>query len=68
MLTVTETAAEKIKTLIGEEGNPNRGLRMGVVGGGCSGFQYKLEFADEGGEMDHVFEDKGVKIFFDMKR
>jgi iron-sulfur cluster assembly protein len=67
MLTVTETAAEKIKTLIGEEGNPNRGLRMGVVGGGCSGFQYKLEFADEGGEMDHVFEDKGVKIFIDMK-
>ncbi len=67
MVTVTDAAVEKIKVLIGTEDSANRGLRMGVMGGGCSGFQYKLEFVDSGGEMDHTFEIKGVKIFIDMK-
>lgn len=67
MITVTDIAAEKIKTLLNEKGNPDHGLRMGVMGGGCSGFQYKLDFEKEEGEMDQVFEIKGVKIFIDMK-
>jgi iron-sulfur cluster assembly accessory protein len=67
MVTVTDAAVEKIKALIGAEGSAERGLRMGVMGGGCSGFQYKLEFVDSGGEMDHTLEIKGVKIFIDMK-
>ncbi len=42
MVTVTETAADKIKTLLTEQGNPEHGLRMMIAGGGCSGFQYRL--------------------------
>ena len=67
MITVTDAAAQKIKTLITENEKELDGLRMAVKGGGCSGFQYDLEFADRGDELDHVFETKGVKIFVDMK-
>ena len=67
MVVVTDAAAEKIKALIDKDGHVDGGLRMGVMGGGCSGFQYKLEFAEDSGDMDHVFEIKGVKIFIDMK-
>ncbi len=42
-------------------------LRVGVVGGGCSGLSYKLDFDNEVQPMDQVFEDKGVKIVCDLK-
>ena len=67
MISVTDAAVQKIKTLITENEKELDGLRMAVKGGGCSGFQYDLEFADRGDELDHVFETKGVKIFIDMK-
>lgn len=67
MVVVTDAAAEKIKALIDKDSHVQGGLRMGVMGGGCSGFQYKLEFSEVSGDMDHVFETKGVKIFIDMK-
>ena len=67
MVTVTDAAADKIRVLLSEQGNEERGLRMGVMGGGCSGFQYKLDFEEREGDMDQVFETKGVKIFIDMK-
>ena len=67
MVTVTDTAAEKIRTLLSEKGTEGHGLRMGVMGGGCSGFQYQLDFEEQQGEMDQVFEINGVKIFIDMK-
>lgn len=67
MVTITEAAAAKIKDLLGEQGNEGRGLRLGVMGGGCSGFQYKLDFEESAGDLDHVFEIAGVKVFIDMK-
>ena len=67
MITVTETAVQKIKTLLEEQGNPDYGLRMGVKGGGCSGFQYNLTFEGGVGEMDQVIEANGVKVFVDAK-
>ncbi|MEE3235437.1 MAG: iron-sulfur cluster insertion protein ErpA [Candidatus Latescibacterota bacterium] len=67
MITVTDAAAQKIKTLISENDKKLEGLRMAVKGGGCSGFQYDLEFADNCDDLDHVFEAAGVKIFVDMK-
>lgn len=67
MISVTDTAVKKIKTLISENDSKLEGLRMAVKGGGCSGFQYDLEFADRSDELDHIFETKGVKIFVDMK-
>ena len=67
MVIITEVAAEKIKNLLHEQGNEGHGLRLGVMGGGCSGFQYKLDFEERAGDLDHVFEIAGVKIFIDMK-
>jgi iron-sulfur cluster assembly accessory protein len=67
MVTVSETAANKIKTMLEEQGHPDHGLRVGVTGGGCSGFQYKLVFENKADEMDQVIEDNGVKVFIDAK-
>ena len=67
MVTVTDAAADKIKVMLSTQGNEGHGLRMGVMGGGCSGFQYKLAFEELEGDMDQVFEINGVKIFIDMK-
>ena len=67
MITVTEAAAEKIKGLIEKDGTSQSGLRMGIVGGGCSGFQYNLAFESNAGEMDQVIETAGIKVFVDAK-
>lgn len=67
MISVTETAAEKINELLVEEGKPGSGLRMYVQGGGCSGFQYGL-MIDEGtgdADSDKIFEVNGVRLFVD---
>lgn len=67
MISVTETAAEKINELLIEEGKTGSGLRMYVQGGGCSGFQYGL-MIDEGtgdADSDKVFEVNGVRLLVD---
>ncbi|MCA1614205.1 MAG: iron-sulfur cluster assembly accessory protein [Acidobacteria bacterium] len=67
-LGVTETAAEEIKKFMsGEEGLPETaGLRVRVVPGGCSGFQYSLNIEEESRQGDHVFEQHGIRLFVDM--
>ena len=67
MITVSDEAAAKVRDLLTKEGKPSSGLRLAVTGGGCSGFQYKLEFSEAPGEMDAVIESKGVKVFVDPK-
>ncbi len=67
MITVTDTADEKIKTMPEEHGQPEYGLRMMVVGGGCSGFQHSLAFDEAPKESDRVIDCKDVKVFMDMK-
>ena len=67
MITVTDAAAGKIRALLQKEGNPTHGLRVAVRGGGCSGFQYHLEFEETPREMDQVVESKGVRVFVDPK-
>lgn len=68
MITVTETAARKIKELLVRDGRPeNHGLRLKVVGGGCSGLQYQLDFDDAAGVDDSTIESYGVRVFVDMK-
>ena len=64
MITLTEFAASKIKTLLTEK--QETGIRAGVQGGGCSGFTYKLEF-DNQKENDRVIETRGVELYIDPK-
>ena len=67
MLIMTEVAAEKVKTIMKSEGTPeDHGLRIRVMGGGCSGFQYQLVF-DSAKEGDEVVEQDGVKLMVDPK-
>ena len=63
MITLTEAAANKVKELIKP---PNNGLQVGVQGGGCSGFTYKLLF-DNKKDGDRVITDKDVEIYLDQK-
>jgi len=76
-MTTTENSiyiSDKAKTKViqlmkdaGVEGDANFFLRVGVVGGGCSGLSYKLDFDNEAKPMDQVFEDNGLKIVTDLK-
>lgn len=65
MLTLTETAAKKISDLRLEEGKPEWGLRIRVVGGGCSGMSYELGWDDTPVDGDNVVETNGVKVIVD---
>lgn len=65
VVTVTAKAAEMVKVTMAKEGVQGFGLRVGVVGGGCSGFQYNLTFEEKAGADDVVFEQDGVTVFVD---
>jgi iron-sulfur cluster assembly protein len=67
-LNVTEAAATEIKKFMsGEEGLPETsGLRVRVVPGGCSGFQYSLNIEEESRQGDFILDEKGVRLFVDM--
>ncbi len=67
MITVTPQAAVKIKDIkAAQAGSEESALRVRVVGGGCSGFQYQLVF-DNAQPGDQVFESDGVKVVVDPK-
>ena len=61
----TDAAADKVKQLIDEEGNPDLKLRVFVQGGGCSGFQYGFTFDEEVNEDDTVMNKNGVQLLID---
>ena len=61
----TDSAANRVKELIEEEGNPDLKLRVFVTGGGCSGFQYGFTFDEETGEDDTTMEKNGVTLLVD---
>jgi len=64
-LTFTDSAAEKVRTLIEEEGNPDLKLRVFVSGGGCSGFQYGFTFEESVNDDDTALEKGGVTLLID---
>ena len=67
---VSDKAKAKVLQLMQEAGvanDPSYFVRVGVVGGGCSGLSYKLDFDNEIKPMDQVFEDNGVKVVTDLK-
>jgi len=65
MVTLTDIAAEKVRQFMnGQQAESQVGLRVGVRGGGCSGFQYALAL-DEQREDDHVFDNSGIRVLVD---
>jgi len=65
LLVFTDSAANKVQTLIDEEGNDNLKLRVFVTGGGCSGFQYGFTFDENINDGDTEVENQGVKLLID---
>ena len=68
ILSFTDNAADKVHSLISEEGNDNLNLRVFVTGGGCSGFQYGFSFEEDVQEDDTVIENKGARLLVDPLR
>src|SRR5215203_4138157 len=69
-ITVTEKAKQRVIQLMQENGyspEANYFLRVSVVGGGCSGLSYKMDFDNELKPTDQVFENNGVKVVTDLK-
>ena len=67
LIEITEKALEQVKVIFeSEKPGPEKGLRLAVIGGGCSGLQYKIEFS-ELKEKDNVLEKDNVKILIDPK-
>ena len=64
-VTVTKAATVKISELLQREGKTDYGLRIAVVGGGCSGFQYGMAFEEAPQKGDEVIEEGGVRLFID---
>ena len=67
---ITDKAREQITKLMTEAGHgndPSWFVRVGVVGGGCSGLSYKLDFDNQSKPGDQVFEHNGMKIVTDLK-
>ncbi len=64
---ITEAAAQEIAKQRAKRGTPNARIRIGVRGGGCTGFTYVFEWADEPRPTDHEFSAHGVSIVVDPK-
>ena len=68
LINVTDTAAGRIQDLLGKEGKlATHGLRMKVIGGGCSGLRYELAFDDQVSDLDTQVDANGVKVIVDDK-
>jgi iron-sulfur cluster assembly accessory protein len=64
-ISLTPTAITKVKEIMGQQTPVPAGLRVGVVGGGCSGFSYSMSFENASGLMDKVFDMDGLKVYVD---
>ena len=62
---LTATAVAEVKEIMAQQNPVPAGLRVGVVGGGCSGFSYSMSFENSPGMMDKTFEVEGLKVFVD---
>lgn len=65
MITLTESAVEKLRELFAEENNPNLKLRVFVQGGGCSGFSYGFSFEEDQNEDDFDFVFDEIQVLVD---
>ena len=67
LIKVTDEAAEKVASLLKKQGRPQGVLRVAVIGGGCSGLQYKMDLQDQPANRDILVETKGIKVVVDPK-
>lgn len=67
LIKLTSNAGSKVTTLLTKQGRPNGVLRVAVVGGGCSGLQYKMDLQDNPANRDFLVESAGVKVVVDPK-
>src|SRR3989442_14141558 len=67
LVRVTASAAKKVSSLLTRQGRPNGVLRVAVVGGGCSGLQYKMDLQDGPANRDILVETAGVRVVVDPK-
>lgn len=67
LVKLTENAAKKVSSLLTKQGRPNGVLRVAVVGGGCSGLQYKMDLQDGPANRDFLVESGGVRVVVDPK-
>jgi len=64
-ITLTPNAVAKVKEIMSQQNPVPAGLRVGVVGGGCSGFSYSMQFENSAGMMDKVFDFDNLKVYVD---
>ena len=67
LVKVTENAAHKLLSLLGKQGRPQGALRVAVIGGGCSGLQYKMDLVDGPANRDIMVPSAGVRVVVDPK-
>ncbi|HLX95560.1 MAG TPA: iron-sulfur cluster assembly accessory protein [Verrucomicrobiae bacterium] len=67
LVRLTPSAAQKVSTLLTKQGRPNGVLRVAVLGGGCSGLQYKMDLQDAPASRDILVESGGVRVVVDPK-
>src|SRR3954453_1092503 len=67
LIKVSENAAKKVGSLLQRQGRPNGVLRVAVVGGGCSGLQYKMDLQDQPANRDILVESGGIRVVVDPK-
>jgi iron-sulfur cluster assembly accessory protein len=66
MVQLTETAVSKVKEILDTQEPKPAGLRIAVVGGGCSGFSYSMAFENNPGMLDKTYAFNGLKVFIDQ--
>jgi iron-sulfur cluster assembly accessory protein len=67
LIKVSSSAAEKVTALLTKQGRPQGVLRVAVMGGGCSGLQYKMDLQDAPANRDILVESSGIKVVIDPK-
>src|ERR1700737_4290694 len=66
MVQITERAVGKVREIMSSQETPPAGLRISVVGGGCSGFSYSMAFENQPNMLDKTYEYNGLKVFVDQ--
>jgi iron-sulfur cluster assembly protein len=67
LIKVTSGAAQKVSSLLKKQGRPGGVLRVAVIGGGCSGLQYKMDLQDQPANRDILVESAGIRVVVDPK-